>query len=229
MPIYYLPKDANIFPHPLEADASGMLAVGGDLSPKRLVVAYQHGIFPWYNEDEPIVWWFPNPRCVLLPEKVKVSKSMRSYFNKGKYHVSFDHHFVKVIENCRGISRHGQDGTWLNDDMIAAYTDLHEMGYAHSVEVWDSQGEIVGGLYGIAMGKIFYGESMFSIKSNASKFALISLARKLQQLGFNLIDCQQETPHMKSMGAELMSAQVFYQYCRNNLLIKHHKRNWNDL
>jgi leucyl/phenylalanyl-tRNA--protein transferase len=229
MPIYYLPKQAHIFPHPLEADTSGMLAIGGDLSPERLIVAYQHGIFPWYNEDEPIVWWFPNPRCVLFPEKVKVSKSMRPYFNNGKYDVSFDQHFVKVIENCREITRHGQDGTWLNDDMISAYTALHEMGYAHSVEVRDSQGEMIGGLYGIAIGKIFYGESMFSIKSNASKFALISLARKLQQLGFNLIDCQQDTPHMKSMGAELMSAQVFYQYCRNNLLIEHHKRNWNDL
>lgn len=229
MPIYYLPVQAHIFPHPLDADATGMLAIGGDLSPERLVVGYQHGIFPWYNEDEPIVWWFPNPRCVLFPEKVKVSKSMRSYFSKGKYRVTYDQHFPTVIQNCRNIPRHGQDGTWLNDDMIDSYIKLHKQGYAHSVEVWDAHGEMIGGLYGVAIGKLFYGESMFSKKSNASKFALISLARKLQELDFKLIDCQQDTPHMRSMGAELISSEAFYQYCRENLRVEHTKGNWKYL
>jgi leucyl/phenylalanyl-tRNA--protein transferase len=217
MPIYQLPNHDLIFPHPLEADPSGMLAVGGDLSPERLILAYQHGIFPWYNEGEPILWWFPNPRCVLFPEKIYISKSMRPYFNQEKYRVSYDNHFTKVIKQCKSVPREGQGGTWISEDMSQAYISLHALGIAHSVEVWDREDQLIGGLYGISIGKIFFGESMFALKSNASKFALISLAQKLADEKYTLIDCQQDTPHMKSMGAELISSTIFYQYCKENL------------
>lgn len=204
------------FPHPNSANEDGLLAVGGDLNPDRLLLAYQCGIFPWYNED-PILWWFTHPRCVLFPSKIKVAKSMNSYFNQKKFKVSYNCCFDQVIRNCQSTDRPEQEGTWINNDIIASYTQLHKQGYAHSVEVWSDK-ELVGGLYGIAIGKIFYGESMFSFANNASKFGFISLVRLLQLKKFKLIDCQQETQHLKSMGAELISKDSFWRYLKNNML-----------
>lgn len=209
------------FPHPFSAEEDGLLAVGGDLSPERLLLAYRSGIFPWYNED-PILWWFTYPRCILYPSKVKVAKSMNSYFNQQKYTTTYNSCFEHVIRNCKSIGRPDQMGTWINEDMIHSYTQLHHIGYAHSVEVWEKD-ELVGGLYGIAVGKIFYGESMFSFASNASKFGFISLVRLLEQKGFWLIDCQQETSHLLSLGAELIDKEKFWQYLKKNMLEKDEK------
>lgn len=216
MPIYQIPPDQIVFPHPLDADESGILGIGGDLDPGRLLLAYQHGIFPWFSEDEPIVWWFPDPRCVLFPDRVKVAKSMRPYFNQDKYQTTFDLNFREVIQRCRNIDRKDQFGTWLTDNMVEAYCSLNDAGIAHSMEVW-KDGELIGGLYGVSIGKIFFGESMFSTAPNASKFGLIRLANFLHERDYKVIDCQQDTPHLRSLGAELVSAKSFYTMCENNL------------
>ncbi len=216
MPIYLLPEDELIFPDPAWADPNGILAVGGDLSPERLLLAYQNGIFPWYNAGEPILWWSPDPRLVLFPSELKVSKSMRPYFNQKKFEVSFDRDFRAVIQACRENNRKGQGGgTWITREMLEAYSRLHELGYAHSAEVWQD-GELAGGLYGLAIGKIFFGESMFTRVSNASKFGFISLVRRLEKQGFRLIDCQQETRHLKSLGARSISREKFVAYLKEN-------------
>lgn len=200
MPLYRLHPDHYLFPDPDLAEDDGLLAIGGDLSPQRLLVAYGMGIFPWYNPDEPILWWSPDPRLVLFPEEVKISHSMRPLFNQATYTVTFDRDFDTIIRKCRFNKRKHQHGTWISDDIIEAYSMLHRMGFAHSVEV-RRDGEIVGGLYGISTGKCFFGESMFAEASNASKFGLITLCEKLRARGFFLIDCQQETQHLMSMGA----------------------------
>ncbi|MEO0338733.1 MAG: leucyl/phenylalanyl-tRNA--protein transferase [Bacteroidota bacterium] len=201
MPIYWLNEDSVQFPPPELASEEGILAIGGDLSPERLLEAYSQGIFPWFNDDDPILWWTPDPRFVLFPKNLKVSKSMRPLFNQKKMQVTFDQEFRTVITNCQQMYRPGQGGTWITKDMLEAYCTLHDLGFAHSVEVWQNQ-ELVGGLYGISLGKVFFGESMFAKVSNASKFGFISLVRKLQEWDFNLIDCQQETAHLASLGAE---------------------------
>ena len=203
-----------IFPHPLLANDDGLLAFGGDLSPDTLMTAYSWGIFPWYSSP-PILWWFTHPRCVLYPSKVKVSKSMRSYFNQNKFRTTRDQCFHEVISLCAAQKRNNQDSTWIDQNMIDAYSDLHQMGFAHSVEIWESD-DLVGGLYGVALGKIFFGESMFTKVANASKFGLISLCRFLNEKGYELIDCQQETSHLVSMGAELMSKNDFFQLIKKN-------------
>ena len=215
MPVYLLNPDLDVFPHPLNADPSGIVAVEGELTTSRLINAYRHGIFPWFNDAEPILWWFPDPRCILLPANLKVSKSMRSVIRNRGFEVTINQDFAQVIEKCKDIPRPGQEGTWLDDDMVYAYIDLHEAGYAHSVEVW-LDGVLVGGLYGIALGKIFFGESMFSNVSNASKDALIHLVEKLRQHDFQLIDCQQDTDHMRSLGASVIPAAEFYDAIREN-------------
>lgn len=215
MPVYRLHPELELFPHPLLADPSGIVAVMGELSASRLLNAYRHGIFPWFSENEPILWWFPDPRCILLPENLRVSKSMRSVIRNKGFEVTINQEFSQVIEKCKDIPRVGQDGTWLDDDMIRAYTELHKAGYAHSVEVW-LDGELVGGLYGIALGKIFFGESMFSNVSNASKVALIHLVEKLRSYDFQMIDCQQDTDHMRSLGATVIPAAEFYDAIREN-------------
>jgi len=215
MPIYRLHPHLELFPHPLLTDPSGILAVEGGLTPERLVNAYRHGIFPWYSENEPILWWFPDPRCILRPEYFKVSKSMRSVIRNKGFEVTVNQNFEQVIQTCKDISRPGQNGTWLDDDMLVAYNELHEAGYAHSVEVW-LNGKLVGGLYGIALGKIFFGESMFSDASNASKVALIHLVENLRKYDFKLIDCQQDTEHMRSLGATVIPAAEFYKAIREN-------------
>ena len=202
------------FPHPLCADQDGLLAIGGDLSVERLLFAYRYGIFPWFNE-EPIMWWWTHPRCILYPKKVKVAKSMRSYFNQKKYTVTFNKNFDQVIYQCATTQRTDQMGTWINKDMITAYIELHKLGYAHSVEVWQNNA-LVGGLYGIGMGHVFFGESMFAKAKNASKFGLITLCRRLSTLGTAVIDCQQETDHLKSLGAEMISKDLFWSIIMNN-------------
>jgi leucyl/phenylalanyl-tRNA--protein transferase len=209
MPIYQLPDRLPVFPHPLAAHESGVLAIGGDLTPDRLRLAYAYGIFPWYNEEQPLLWWFPDPRCVLFPDKLKVSKSLRSKLQKEEFSVTLDQCFDRVIMRCREIPRKDQEGTWIHPEIAVAYMELHRVGLAHSVEVWQD-GDLCGGLYGVSLGRIFFGESMFSDASDASKVALFHLVSLLKQRGFTLIDCQQDTPHLRSLGAELISAPEFY-------------------
>ena len=196
----------------------GVVAVGGDLSPERLILAYSHGIFPWYNEDEPILWWSPDPRMVLIPGEIKVHKSMRRYFNRPIFELTANKNFREVINACSAVPRQGQSGTWIHEEMIRAYTSLHELGYAHSFEVWQN-GQLAGGLYGVVIGKLFFGESMFAHTSDASKFALISLAEYLESKDFLAIDCQQDTHHLRRMGARLISGEAFEEMvCKNREL-----------
>ncbi len=212
MPIYLLQENDLRFPPPELADPNGILAVGGDLSVDRLLTAYWNGIFPWFNPNDPIVWWSPDPRFVLFPEELKIQKSMRPYFNQKKFEVTFDQNFDDVIRSCKTQKRERQSGgTWITGDMVDAYCQLHTEGYAHSVEVWQG-GELVGGLYGIALGKIFFGESMFAKVSNASKFGFITLVKELTARGYELIDCQQETKHLESMGARAIPRKEFMEY-----------------
>lgn len=207
MPVYAL-DERIIFPDPKFADETGLLAVGGDLSPERLILAYSKGIFPWYSEGDPIMWWSPDPRMIIIPENLKVSKSLKqSIINKG-FEIKFDTQFDKVISNCSKATRSDQDGTWITKEMKQAYLHLHYKGFAHSVETYFN-GELVGGLYGISLGKAFFGESMFYKKRDASKISLYFLAQKLKEWNFHLIDAQVETEHLKSMGAQLISRQEF--------------------
>ena len=215
--IWALPNHFVVFPHPLTADEEGVLAWSEYISPEQVVFAYRYGIFPWYSAEDPILWWYPNPRFVLNPNDVRIHKSMRQFIRKTKLQVTFNTKFEEVIESCRTNSRTGQDSTWIHDETVEIYSDLHRQGYAHSVEVWDED-NLVGGLYGLAIGKIFFGESMFTKVSNASKLALIHLCKKLNALGFELIDCQQETEHLKSLGAQPISKEQFYSHLRNNQL-----------
>ncbi len=178
---------------------NGLLCAGGELSPLRLLDAYQRGIFPWYSEGEPILWWSPDPRMVLFPEEVKISRSLMKALRRGHYAVRLDTDFAAVISAC-GAPRPGQDGTWITPEMQQAYLRLHELGYAHSVETW-IDGRLAGGLYGMALGRAFYGESMFSRVTDASKIALAHLARYLERAGFAVIDCQMKTAHLASLGA----------------------------
>ena len=206
----------DLFFPPLQmADEDGLLAIGGDLSTERLLLAYRSGIFPWYNEDEPICWWSPDPRFVLYPAELKISSSMKTVLQNGKYRFTINRAFEKVIQNCKTVSRHGQDGTWISPAMQQAYTALHELGYAHSAETWQD-GELVGGLYGVRLGDIFFGESMFSLKPNASKFAFTSYVRILQKENVQLIDCQLHTNHLESLGARMIPRELFTEILVTN-------------
>ncbi|MBB1073484.1 leucyl/phenylalanyl-tRNA--protein transferase [Rhodoferax sp. 4810] len=187
-------------------DPDGLLAIGGDLSVTRLVNAYRHGIFPWYSQGEPILWWAPDPRTVLLPSALHISHSLAKLLRKRRFGVTFDRDFPAVIHQCAAQRQH--DGTWLLPEMIRAYCTLHERGFAHSVEVWHTQ-KLVGGLYGVAIGRAFFGESMFSAADNASKIALVQLCHQLARGQFALIDCQVLTGHLMRMGAHLMSRAEF--------------------
>ncbi len=207
-PIYPLSDNPRQFPDPRYASTEGLLAWGGDLTPQRLLGAYSVGIFPWYNRDDPILWWSPDPRLVLYPEDIKISRSFRRVLRNSEYEVRFDHNFAEVIRQCGRIPRPGQKGTWLHKDMIEAYTKLHEMGYAHSVETY-MDGRLVGGLYGVAIGKAFFGESMFSLRPNASKISLAALSDVLAAKSYDLIDCQVETEHLVRMGAVLVPRDRF--------------------
>jgi leucyl/phenylalanyl-tRNA--protein transferase len=194
-----------LFPDPAFADEDGLLAIGGDLSTKRLVLAYQNGIFPWYSDDEPILWYSPHERFVLYPHELKVSKSMRRTMRSSTFTITTDTCFSNVVNACSTVEREGQDGTWITNDMKAAYTSLHHEGHAHSVEVWQDN-KLVGGLYGVHTGDVFCGESMFSLISNASKAALIWLCNSGN---YSLIDCQVYTEHLASMGAHLISREEY--------------------
>jgi leucyl/phenylalanyl-tRNA---protein transferase len=195
------------FPPAEMADEDGLLAIGGDLSRERLLHAYRNGIFPWY-ENKYILWWCPDPRFVLFPSELKISSSMKQLLKKQTFEFSTNNDFNAVISQCKSISRRGQDGTWITEEMRNAYNDLHFAGYAHSAEV-RLNGELVGGLYGIRLGKIFYGESMFSRYSNASKFAFIKYVEQLKSEGVELIDCQVYTAHLESMGARMIPRKQF--------------------
>lgn len=203
-------------PSPELAEADGLLAIGGDLSSDRLLVAYRMGIFPWYNEGEEILWWSPDPRFVLYPNELYISKSMKKLIDKAAFKVTIDENFQQVIRNCKDISRSGQEGTWITDEMEQSYINLHEKGIAHSVEVWD-ENELVGGLYGIRLGNIFFGESMFSKKSNASKYGFIHWVNFLHQDGVKIIDCQIPTDHLSSLGAKEIPRKAFLHLLRKNL------------
>ena len=183
----------------VDDNSDGLLAAGGDLSSQRLIYAYQHGIFPWYDDSQPILWWSPDPRCVLYPRDFHVSRRLRRSLSRSCFEVSFNRAFGEVITTC-AESRDGQRGTWITADMLHAYTELHEQGWAHSIEVWDS-GQLVGGLYGLAIGRVFFGESMFSRQTNGSKAAMLALTQQLTDGGFELLDCQVESQHLASLGA----------------------------
>lgn len=188
----------------------GLLAAGGDLSPARLINAYRHGIFPWYTDDQPILWWSPAPRCVLYPHAVHISRRLRRRYNQRSFRLTSDRVFAEVIAACAGY-RNDQDGTWIDDAMQHAYIQLHKQGVAHSVEVWKDD-QLVGGIYGLALGQVFFGESMFSRTEDASKIALVALCRQLRLWKFSLLDCQISNPHLLSMGAEDISRADFQHH-----------------
>ncbi|WP_462383808.1 leucyl/phenylalanyl-tRNA--protein transferase [Pseudomonas sp. Marseille-QA0892] len=213
----WLSRESLFFP-PLDTalqEPNGLLAAGGDLSPERLVEAYRHGCFPWYQDGQPILWWSPDPRTVLFPEELHVSRSLAKVMRRQPFEVTFDRDFKGVIRGC-AAPRDYTDGTWITSPMQSAYIELHRRGFAHSVEAW-REGELVGGLYGLAMGRLFFGESMFSRTDNASKVAFVTLATKLRHWGFSLIDCQMPTEHLHSFGARPITRRVFADYLKDGL------------
>lgn len=224
MPVFWLPDDL-IFPPPEYAEPDGLLAVGGDLSEKRLLLAYSMGIFPWYSEGSPILWWSPNPRLILIPEEVRVSRSLKQVLTKGVYRITIDTAFDEVIRNCADIHRKKEGGTWITEEMIDAYIGLHKSGFAHSVESWLEE-ELAGGLYGVSLGGAFFGESMFSKKPNASKVAFVALVKKLIEWEFILIDCQVTTAHLLNFGAKEISRSEFMRMLRHALDMPTKKGRW---
>ncbi len=224
MPVYLLDEEIR-FPDPALANKEGLLAIGGDLSPERLIEAYSNGIFPWYSEESPILWWSPDPRPVLFPDNLKVSKSLRQVLNSNKFTITFDRHFEQVMINCAVIERPDHGGTWITDEMIGAYTKLHKMGFAHSVETYRKD-KLVGGLYGVSIGKVFFGESMFHKMNDASKVALYYLIEKLKELDFKIIDIQQKTGHLTSLGASMISREDFLTILKENTSGKLPSFNW---
>ena len=200
MTVYRIPEEDVIFPDPTEAEAGGLLGVGGDLRPERLLLAYANGIFPWYNEGQPILWFSPDPRCVLEPASLHMGRSLRKTLRKAPFRLTLDTAFEEVIRACKDTPRPGQEGTWITRDMEDAYCLLHRLGYAHSVEVWSGEA-LVGGLYGVALGGLFAGESMFSHVSDASKTGLVWLVKQLERWNFGLIDAQVRTDTLAKMGA----------------------------
>lgn len=211
MPLYAL-DNRLWFPPVEEAQEDGLLAIGGDLSVQRLLLAYEQGIFPWYDGDVP-VWWCPDPRFVMFPNELNVSKSMQQLLKKNVFEFTINKAFHDVINNCKKIYRPGQEGTWITNDVVRSYKKMHEFGYAHSAEVWQN-GKLVGGLYGIRLGKVFFGESMFSLVSNASKYAFISYIQQLKKEGAQLIDCQVYTQHLESLGAKMIARTDFMALLR---------------
>jgi leucyl/phenylalanyl-tRNA--protein transferase len=223
MPVFRLSRETLEFPDPSLADPDGLVAVGGDLSPQRILRAYALGIFPWYPENSPILWWSPDPRCVLLPEDLHIPRSLERVLRQGRFSFSLDAAFGEVIENCADSRRHS--GTWLLPEMIGAYKFLHSLGLAHSVEAWQG-GELAGGLYGLALGRVFFGESMFFRRPDASKAALIHLVRLLAGAGFALIDCQQETANLLRFGARGLPREVFLRRLREGLSRSDPRGSW---
>jgi len=217
MPIYLL-GESTIFPAAENANREGIVAVGGDLSPERVLNAYAGGIFPWYSDGDPILWWSPSPRMVLLPGELHVSKSMRKLLQKEPpwFQWTVDRHFREVIENCRTAPRKGQAGTWITNEMREAYICLHQLGFGHSLEVWQGK-ELVGGIYGLSLGKCFFGESMFSKVRNASKFAFITLAQQLLKMEFLMLDCQVPSGHLRTLGAREIPRDEFLGLLKQGL------------
>jgi len=209
MPVFAL-TDALVFPPPRLADPNGILAVGGDLAPDRLLLAYEQGIFPWYEEGLPIIWHSPDPRMVLLCSELRVSRSLRKALRRDAFELTLDTAFREVVTRCREIARPGQDGTWITDEMAEAYITLHEQGYAHSAEAW-RDGELVGGLYGVSLGAAFFGESMFATVSDASKVAFVRLVEQLSRWDIPLVDCQVHTEHLARFGATEWPRRVFLE------------------
>jgi len=218
-------NDSLEFPSPDTAlvEPDGLLAAGGDLSTERLIEAYKQGIFPWYSDDQPILWWSPNPRCTLKPEQAYTSKSLKKHIRKTKPRLSFDLAFEDVIHHCTRLN--SDDGTWITREMEEAYIALHHLGIAHSVEVWENN-ELTGGLYGLAIGRCFFGESMFSLKPNSSKVAFTSLCAQLHQWDYALVDCQVENPHLLSLGANCIDRTDFLTILRNNINQKPRPHEW---
>ena len=224
MPIYLL-DERIIFPA-IENAEEGILAIGGDLSPERLLAAYQNGIFPWYNEDDPIIWHAPEERFILLLDELHISKSMRRVLNSNKFTYTVDTNFSFVIQQCAQVERKNEDGTWITEEMIDAYINLHQIGFAHSVEVWQDD-KIVGGLYGVSLGKCFFAESMFHTATNASKFAIIKLVELLKQKDFHFIDAQVYTKHVETLGAKNITRNNFMQMLHKNIQFPTWKGKWN--
>lgn len=214
---FWINRQSNSFP-PLERalrSPSGLLAMGGDLSAERLVAAYRHGCFPWYSQGQPLMWWSPDPRTVLFPDELHIPRSLRKTLRQQHFRISYDSAFEQVIHAC-ALPRSSDSGTWITPAMQSAYTRLHQLGHAHSVEVWHGQ-QLVGGLYGIAMGRLFFGESMFARMSDASKVGFVTLVQDLQQAGFRLIDCQMPTEHLARFGARDIPRSEFQQYLQRDL------------
>lgn len=213
------------FPHPEEAleDPDGLLALGGDLSAQRLVLAYRNGIFPWFSDDQPILWWSPDPRCVLFPKEIHISKSLRRALNRQALTITANRDFSAVIERCGSLR---PEGTWITEQMKQAYTRLHKLGIGHSFEAWNQAGELVGGLYGLALGRCFFGESMFSTQTNASKILMVHIARQLDHWGYTLMDCQVESDHLLTMGARVIPRQEFLDILKANVQATPEQASW---
>lgn len=225
MPLFQLTQDL-VFPNPELAEEDGLLAIGGDLSPERLLLAYSHGIFPWFNEGDPILWWSLNPRLILFFDHFKCSKSLLRKIKSNKFEVRFDTNFEEVIINCSKVKRNDQNETWIGNEMIDAYTVLHKLGFAHSAEVYFHD-TLVGGLYGVAIGKAFIGESMFHTMTDASKIALYHLVKLLKKLDFNFIDAQQSTNHLISLGAKEIERNKYLNLLDEATKYPTLKGNWN--
>ena len=215
----------HVFPSALSANKEGVVAVGGDLSPERILIAYKNGIFPWFENNDFLAWWSPDPRMVLFPEKLRISKSTKKILKDNPFKITFNRSFNEVVNACAKVKRFGQDATWITSGLKKSFNTLHNQGHAFSVEVWKDY-ELVGGLYGVGLGKIFYGESMFSRKSNASKFGFISLTRRLVELGYELIDCQQETKYLGSLGGRSIPRADFLKILQKNQKEVTQKGNW---
>ena len=224
MPVFQL-SDKPIFPPAELAEENGLLAIGGDLSPKRLLLAYRSGIFPWYSEGEPILWWSPSPRLVIFPTGLKIPKRLARLIRQGVFSVTIDMAFKQVITACASSDNRVEKGTWITDDMIEAYCLLHDLGYAHSVECWLDD-KLAGGLYGISLGSVFFGESMFSDQPNSSKVALVYLIKKLQEWNFKLIDCQMKTEHLMQFGAREIPGNEFQKLLTENIAGLDQKGKW---
>lgn len=224
MPIYRLPREP-VFPDPARAESDGLLAVGGDLGPERLLAAYTAGIFPWYGEESPILWWSPDPRLVLEPARLHVPRSLGRTIRRGRYRVSADEAFERVIARCAERARPGQDGTWITDDMLRAYVCLHQLGFAHSFEAWEGK-ELAGGLYGVSLGAAFFGESMFADQPDASKVAFVRAIGWLATRNVNLVDCQVPTEHLIRFGAHEIPRRAFLRRLAAALRQPTHRGRW---
>ena len=227
MPVYQLLPEGSLFPPTEEAEGDGLLAVGGDLTKDRLLSAYSNGIFPWYEAGQPILWWSPDPRMVLIPEELKISRSLRKVLRKQHFEIRFDSAFQQVIKGCADVRTLQGDGTWIIPEMQQAYTELHQEGFAHSVESW-MDGELTGGLYGISLGQCFFGESMFSTRNDSSKVALVALVEFSKQVGIKMIDCQMATAHLLSLGASEIKRKVFMKNLKIHLEEPTLKGSWNN-